>query len=443
MVTKKTIRCVGRRLLLAFLASAGTAGVTALPAAAQTGSHMPPVAGPAVSFGLNDVPLAPGEKIVSSSGSMGSMLQHGGGSYQIIDPSAVPTASNPGTEMTVSEMPMMSPTAMPSHSMGSYSGSCATGNCGNSGFYSGGMGKQGLGMGGNACGPTCNPYLYASLEGLYMMNTNVDNYTRSRNFVLDDFDFEFGVRATLGIVPDCRNGMEVSFTGPFEWETAGTRGSAAGNLDALLVPRSGLPVLTTFNDATAQSQRYEAEYFSLELNRTLIGWEICKLLYGLRYVDYDEDYLFATRINNNVPTPIADIGGLSSNTQNQMIGAQVGAEMTFPLSCKVWSDFRGRAGAYANFAENDFTLVNAGTTLVRNFDDAVELAGIFEIGGGLRYYFNDDFHIRAGTELWYMTGVATAIDQFSARLRPSTGRNVNIDDDVLVVGVSLGAELKF
>jgi hypothetical protein len=446
MVTKKTIRCVGRRLLLAFLASAGTAGVTALPATAQTGSHMPPVAGPAASFGLNDIQLAPGEKIVSSPGSMGSMFQHDGGSYQIIDPSAVPTASNPGTGMTMSEMPMMSHSVSPSQSMGSYSGSCATGNCGRSGFSGGGfsgggMNGHGVGMGGNACGPTCNPYLYASFEGLYMMNTNVDNYTRSRNYVLDDFDFEFGFRATMGIVPDCRNGMEVSFTGPFEWETS--RNISGANLGSLLLPRSGLPVLTTFNNATAQDQRYDAEYFSLELNRTLIGWEICKLLYGLRYVDYDENYTFASRINNNVPALPTDIGFLNSNTQNQMIGAQVGAEMTFPLSCKVWSDFRGRAGAYANFAENDFILNNAGTTLVRNFDDAVELAGIFEIGGGLRYYFNDDFHVRAGTELWYMTGVATAIDQFSARLRPNTGREVNIDDDVLMVGFSFGAEIKF
>lgn len=437
MVTKKTICCVGRRMLLAFLASAGTAGVSGLPAAAQTGGTLPTVGGPVISTGLNDVTLAPGEKLVNSSTTFGgNTIQHGGGSYQIIDSSSVPMANVPMADPMMSEMPVMGSQLM----HGGYSGGCATGNCGGGcatgscgygGSYASG---QGLGMGGNACGPTCNPYLYAAVDALYVLNTNVDNYTRSTAFALEDFDYEFGVRGTLGMVPDCRNGMEVSFVTPIEWETERTATGAGFN--SLLRPIDGLPVLSSFNNATFQRQRYESEYTSFEVNRTLIGWEICKLLYGIRYVDYEETYRYDS-------VSAAGAGVLRSNTQNQLFGAQIGAEMTFPLSCKMWSDFRGRAGAYADFAESDLLLGNANNVLFRTFDDDVELAGIFEIGGGVRYYFTDDFHIRGGGELWYMTGVATAIDQFNSRLSPNSGRRVNVDDDVLMVGISVGAELKF
>jgi len=86
---------------------------------------------------------------------------------------------------------------------------------------------------------------------------------------------------------------------------------------------------------------------------------------------------------------------------------------------------------------------NAGATQVRNFDDDVQLAAAFEIGGGVRYYFNDDFHIRAGTELWYLNGVATSQGQINPNINLQNARRIEANDDVLMVGVSLGAELKF
>jgi hypothetical protein len=432
MVTTKTIRCVGRRMLLAFLASAGTATYSALPAAAQSGAHMAARSGAVTSSDLGDIQLAPGEVIVNAP-SMGGMpisnaIQHNGSNYQIVDASSVPMASG-SMDASMSPVPDYSmhggfPTA-------GYQGGCANGQCGSTGY--------GSGYGGDACGIPCNPYLYASLDALYIKNGNVDNYTRSTNFALNDFDYEFGVRGTIGLVPDCRNGMEVSFTGPLEWDTQRSVVSPGGGLNSLLTPTAPIVAgnLSTFNNSTFQSQRYEAEYFSFEASRTLIGWEICKFLYGLRYVNYDEDYFYRTAIANG------DQGLLRSSTENQMIGFQVGIDMTYPMSCKVWSDFRGRAGAYANFAENTFELNNAGAAVIRNLDDDVELAGLFEIGTGLRYYLTDDFHVRAGTELTYIAGVATAIDQFNFRMRQDTGRRVNIEDDVLLFGLSVGAELKF
>ena len=435
---------------MAFLATTGVAGMDALPALGQTGRQMP-MSSSGLDYGLNDISLAPGEVIVGSPGmSNGGAVTHNGGSYQIIDSSSVPTANMPMADPVTSEMPMMQSPNYGGYANNGYpAAGCATGNCGSSGSnyagYSGAMlGRGGakLGSGGNVCGPTCNPYLYASLEALYFTNRQVGNYSQSPNFFLDDFDYEFGVRGTVGIVPDCRNGMEFSFVGPFTWNTAAQLNSSTGGIGTFLVPRGTLVAgdLSNFSNAVSQRQEYEAQYYSLEANRTLIGWEICKFLYGMRYVNYEEDFLYRSATVGAAP---ANQGQLFSSTQNRLIGAQVGLEMTYPITCKLWSDFRGRAGAYGNFAENQFRLSNGGTLVARNFDDDVELAGLFEFGGGVRYYLTDDFHVRAGAEMWYLTGVATAIDQFSSRVRQDTGRRIDIDDDVLMMGINVGAELKF
>ncbi len=407
------------------LAVWGALGATNPGAArGQSSGARPLVSGPAPTFGLNDVQLAPGETIVDYGLAPGEgAIHHGGNSYQLISPDAVPHALGDGS----GQSPLISGSPM-SAGMGG----CATGRCGMH------AGTGAYGGGGISC-PTCEPYGYGSLEGLYMKQTEVDRFSYSPNFALNDFDYEFGIRATMGLVPDCRNGMEVSFTGPFEWASEARAANPAGGIGTFLTP--ALPfvagTLSTFSDAVAQAQRFEAEYFSFEFNRTMIGWEICKLLYGLRYVDYQEDFLYASRIASGQE------GSLISSVDNRMIGIQLGAEMTYPITCRLWSDFRGRAGVYANFAESSLRVDNAGALVQRVNDDDVELAGVFELGGGLRFYFNDDFFLRIGTEFWYLSGVASANDQFGFQLRPASGRSINIDDDVIMVGLSFGGEVKF
>lgn len=449
MVMTTTLRYVTQRSLLAVLASLGGVGLTS-PLAAQHVLPSAPIGGPVAEFNLNDIPLAEGEQIVSSSiGEGGGVIQHGGGNYKIVDLDSVPTAAG-------EQYPLGSP--MPTVSGGfPVTGSCASGNCGTSNCGRCGQrrghtghgtnlgGHARVGSGGNVCGPTCNPYAYAAVESLYMSNDSVRNYAAAA-FVSDEYDYEWGGRYTFGMVPDCRNGYEVTFVGPLRWTSPSA--VAGAGIDSVLFPDLTTVTaanLSGFNNAAAQTQQFEAEYLSAEVNRTLIGWEVIKLLYGGRYIQYDEDYQFAS---TRLAAP-AGVGLLRSTTENRMIGAQIGAEMTYPITCRLWSDARARAGAYANFAENTFQLLSTDTVtpandlLIFNQDDDVRLAGMFEIGGGTRYYFTNNFHVRVGTELWYLTQIASATEQFGNVISRGTGRGIRVSDDVLMFGVSGGAEWKF
>jgi len=348
-------------------------------------------------------------------------------------------------------------------------GHCATGNCGTGGCNTcgprgglrshhggypgpgGGLALHGgggtnlgghprLGAGGNVCGPTCNPYHYVAFDALYMDNDEVTGFVGTGPFTVDDYDFELGMRVTVGTTSDCRNGYEATFIGPFRWKSESS--ALPGDVpvlttflteDIVLFPGNNL---TSFQNSTSQSQRFEAEFNSFELNRTLIGWEVIKLLYGVRYIQYDEEYLYGAN-------SAAGAGLLSSETENRLFGGQIGIDMTFPVTCRLWSDFRARAGAYANFAENEFRFANAGNLLVSTGDDDTELAGMFEMSAGARYYVTNNLHLRAGGELWYLTQIASAVDQFGGHITSGTGRNIDVGDGVFMYGVSVGAEWKF
>ncbi len=287
-----------------------------------------------------------------------------------------------------------------------------------------------------ACDP-CHPYRYVSVEALYMTRGD-DGFSLSQHFGSSDFDYEWAPRVTLGAVDDCVHGYEASFVGPLSWDITSSLANGAGGINTLLIP--GLPVpaasLSAFNDAVFQSQSLSADYHSFEASKTLVGWEVAKLLLGGRYINYDEEY-------NYFSQTATEAGRLRSLADNQLFGLQIGLDMLYPISKHGYSDVRMRAGGYLNSADSNVTLANAGSTVLNNGSSDHELAGLFEFGSGVRYQLGEILSVRAGVEVWYLTGVATAATQVDQIVRPTTGRQARLDDDVLFTGLSFGVELRY
>lgn len=331
-------------------------------------------------------------------------LMRDGESFRVINSSSVPTAAGqagvpvaPGEELIHVEG---DPSALgweagQGGAVGSACSSCGNrcgGACGGGGAFGNLQGGQFAGAG--VCGPVCEPFHYVTVEGLYMRQTEHDDFTLG-NLQFDEFDYEWAPRVTIGSVPDCVNGCEVSFTGPIEWEMDGN---------------------------FAPGGEYEAEYWSAEVNRTLVSWDALKLLYGVRYVDYEED--------------LRDLD-VASLVENSMIGGQIGLDLMYPIAFRTSVDVRGRAGAYWNMADADVNSSIAGF----DFDNDTEeddLAGLFELGTGLRYNIGDFLTVRGGGELWYMAGMATAPGQ-----RRTFGLETDTSDEILVIGLTASAELRF
>ncbi len=144
-----------------------------------------------------------------------------------------------------------------------------------------------------------------------------------------------------------------------------------------------------------------------------------------------------------VPGRPAGLGQLSSQTNNDLYGLQVGMDGLYPICCNGYTDFRLRAGLFIDSAENTFVLTNANAFVQAARDSKTELAGLIELGAGVRYQVGQILSIRAGTELWYLSGIAAAQSQFNNVIVPTTGSRIRVTEDVLLTGVSIGAELKY
>lgn len=371
----------------------------------------------------------------TASGVRNGLFINGNDSYQVVNTAAFRTAADVGTPESGSIAQV---------AYGSC-GSCGTTSCG------GACGYSSYGSFGGSCGDSCNtynnfgnpcapcqPYSYVIVEALYLELTGKQRLTYSRDFLTNDFDYEWAPRITIGSVPDCVHGCEATFMGPYEWEKFGQAFDAGFGLGTILTP--GLPVaaanLSAFNNADYQNHIYTADYWSLELNKTTVGWDIAKIITGVRYVNYEERFSYYSQ-------NATEAGLLFSQADNRLFGLQVGMDLLYPIARHAYTDFRSRFVALANFAESKVRLDNAGVRVLSTADDKTRIAGMIEIGSGVRYEVGQALSVRAGVEMMYLTRVASAPGQFTPVIRPQTGLRTRVKDDVLLAGLSVGATLKW
>lgn len=288
---------------------------------------------------------------------------------------------------------------------------------------------------GSAC-PTCEPYWYGSIEALNMRRTRSGRFSESPDFFLSGFDYQWAPRVTIGAVPDCVHGYEVSFTGQFNWDRAGYFADPSGGIGTILVaiPPVNQADLSAFDNAIEKAQIFKSQYWSMEASNTMVGWDVAKLISGLRYISYDETFSVFSR-------NATETGFLRSDINNQLFGYQVGIDLLYPICHKTYTDLRARAGVYANFVDLNFQVINAGSTTALLIDESTKLAGQVELGSGIRYEFSQALSIRGGFELWYIDGIASAKDQFSGGILAR--RSVRAKDDFLVAGWNVGAEFRY
>ncbi len=287
------------------------------------------------------------------------------------------------------------------------------------------------------CNPGCDVSWYFGYESLWLKRENDERFSLSNNSFLSDFEFERGGRYTAGYLSDCVNGWEIVYAGPFDWRrTANVAGAA--NLQSNLVPTVYTAAqIDTFNSADQHFQDYRVQLNSFELNRRWWTWDVLSTMIGLRYVDYEEDYLF---FSNRVGT---GTGVLIESVDNQLLGAQIGADVLYPFSLRGNVGFRGKAGVYANLDERSTFLRNGGTVLLNAGDEDVDVAGIIEMGVVANYHIVPSIRLTAGYEFWYMPGTATVPEQRPGQISPASGTTVFDDADLFLHGGSVGLQVLF
>lgn len=294
---------------------------------------------------------------------------------------------------------------------------------------------------GSACvTPGCDVSWYINYEAVAFRREGDDRFSLSRFARLPEFDYdlgEFGGRVTVGRLFDCVNGFEFVYTGPFKWKRS-SNVFGTDSLQSRLVPTGDYTAVDigTFNNANNHVQTYQAQLNSYEINRTWWTWDVLQTLIGVRYIDYEEDYLFSSGSD-------AGIGNYQVGLNNRAVGPQIGARFMRPISLRTSYGVKGKAAVLANFINSNSFMTNAGNVLIDSGDERVRVAGLIEIGAFINYQLLPSIRLTGGYEGWFLPGFATIPGQSIQRINLDTGTNVDNEDSVFVHGASGGVQILF
>lgn len=287
------------------------------------------------------------------------------------------------------------------------------------------------------CTAGCDVTGYGSAEALWLNRSNDKYFSLSQDSRLSDFDYRLGGRFTFGRLFNCVDGWEGVYVGPYDWNRQATK-NGNNDLQSRFIPNEGYgpAQIDTFNNASKHVQSWESKLNSFEVNRRWWSWDVLSTLIGMRYVDYSENFLLQS-------TSLQGAGTYSNQVKNRMAGAQIGADIFYPVSLRGNVGFRGKAGVYANFDETNVFMRNAATTIVNAGDNSVDVAGLIEMGVFANYQLVPSVRLTAGYEFWYMPGIVTVPGQSPQIINPSTGTQVDNDNELFLHGGSLGAQIVF
>ena len=266
---------------------------------------------------------------------------------------------------------------------------------------------------------------YGTLEAMFLRRTN-DNFTQpmvvdvdSGNTLLstDDFDFDYesGVRATLGLRAPCGccdSALEVTYLGAFDWDSS----EVVTGFNNLAVAGDLGFVVNGFTLAESIRADYGSRLDSVESNyvrclgetRYCGGYRRIDGLVGFRYLSFDEN-LSLLGNNQNVANAIYNV-----DSENNLYGAQIGSRMRSHNGYWGW-ELLGKAGVFANHASQRQSIVDelgVNDFLVR--DAAAcgsNTAFVGELGLSLFKRVSCACGVRGGYNLLWIEDIALAPDQ--------------------------------
>jgi hypothetical protein len=276
----------------------------------------------------------------------------------------------------------------------------------------------------------------------------------------NDLDLEFkpGIRVVAGVPVTHCTMIEASYFGLHEFHSTA---SVVDPTDFLFSVYSGFGtqpgfivqgrnVFDFFDGSRRQAIEWDSELHSAEANLLYrVPLRSCKqegwLLAGLRYVKVMEQLQYFTESGPNDPVLLIRTSRTAVQTDNDLIGVQLGGILHHHVTKKLRVSLDGKAGMAVNLHEQrTFITTNLFPLGSEELSDDA-LAMTVDAGVALSFDVNCWFSITGGYRMTYLDGLALALENFNPVL-PGTGlRQPGLDDDgsVLYHGGHLGAEIRW
>jgi hypothetical protein len=214
------------------------------------------------------------------------------------------------------------------------------------------------------------------------------------------------------------------------------------------------PVLWPFDHAAYSSLVYRSRFDSAELNLRYSTGPSARmpidLLAGVRFVKLQEnlDYLAANPSNVFGLTSPLPVGLYSTKTDNDLIGLQVGGDLSYRVTPNLSLIGKGRGGLLVNSATQRSNVT--GTLIATNalFSDTgagsgVGLAGLFEFGIHTNYQLSRNINLMFGYQGLFLSDLSTAPRQLN--WSPELGGRNGLDRNgsLFFFGPAAGIEWKW
>lgn len=259
----------------------------------------------------------------------------------------------------------------------------------------------------------------------------------SVNDLIDQFQYETGLRLAFKILPDMAQTWEFRFTGLLQWEAS----QVANCFQTLEFPFN--PNHTNdFIYADHANVRYRTHLDTGELNYwrhvtpERVNYFSFSWLAGIRYVEIDEKVRIRYKNSDRKSVYYA-------KTWNHMPGVQMGFNFSaFPECWFNWGILL-KVGLLGNYAKQisklrDYNNVNT----LRDFDhQAFDLGWAIELAPFVYIRPFERFFLRFSWDCFWVAGIAAAPDQLG--YGPHSGNVVTFGADYFFRGLSLGVGFEF
>ncbi len=308
---------------------------------------------------------------------------------------------------------------------------------------------------------------YVGVEAMFLNRTRADNIKivenqnaagspgfRETMLTTHDLDFDdaWGPRLTVGRYLDECRAWEFTYYGPMHWRSTVvmTPTEMPANLtfpfhtfngDQMYDMYGNVVDVSNFDGAEDVTITYESDLNNYELNYLFKYGCCCPVtwLIGFRYVDLDEFFDYESS-DTSSPGPSYQTSNYWINTENDLLGLQIGGLLDGCITeCFTWR-FDARAGIYANFTEQHTWMAETNNTvLYRDFiTEDEEAAFVTDMRLEGRYHLTNCTALTLGYQLMWVDGVALAPEQLDFTTTPTSGSALNADGTIFYHGAYFG-----
>jgi len=194
-----------------------------------------------------------------------------------------------------------------------------------------------------------------------------------------------------------------------------------------------LPITDNFDSATSVSAAYNSKLQNIEVNAVYRFSGSLDLFAGLTQIKLDERFKI---VSNDPLSTVPGVGTYTINTNNKLIGPQIGISYNYKPGTKYSLYVIGKLAWMNNDASQNQYVDDAPTFIRSNNASDSHSSSMYDVKLGVNYYFTQQLAMNLAYQYIKVSDVVLAEGQFDTTIAGSNA--LKISDGVSWAGFSIG-----